>query len=296
MVQEAIINETTEKTTPAVTVERRNKALQSTTTSLPDQMLSVSTFSKVEGNALSKYAYETWGKFSRTTTVQPFENWEVTKWQERVQRLTEKTYELTTWDQLVSCPSGHITSQMVDYEMTTEGPFTEYTPWSAKSSEKLVSLAEDPPVVTESMIATYSKIVLLQKQMLAKFSNVAAGSEAKASMPFAGDKGRHAGRAGTAGASQVRSTLGSGQVKASAAASTLTSYGGAQASAMLASIQQKVQLYATGFNASLVLAQGFVWYQGKSHAVKKVTTQGQNLFSVSFVGPGGNIIEATLKP
>ncbi|MEB3204911.1 MAG: hypothetical protein VKP57_09450 [Candidatus Sericytochromatia bacterium] len=295
LAQETVLSTTTESTTPSTKDERRNKPLQVQTVALPDQMLSFSYVKKVEGHFLNQYALQVWGKSTRTTTIQPFEIWEVSKWQSRQQKLVERTYQVTEWDQMVVCPSGAIDSQLVDINVTSEQS-NEFTPWAPQTGETLLSSGEDPPVVVDKLTSTYSVAVLVHKQSLAKLGGPAAGSKARAGISVSGDLSRRGQEAMSASTGRASGVLGAGQVNASMATTNAYSYTGGQAVSFLASSVKDLTLQAPGFQGPLVLAGGKVQHNGATYKVQAVTVQEGIVKSVSFYGPDGKVVKATVAP
>jgi len=295
LAQETVLSATTENTAPSTHEERRNKALQVQTLALPDQMLSFSYIKKVEGHYLNHYALQVWGKSTRTTTIQPFEMWAVSKWQSRQQKLLERTYQVTEWDQMVLCPSGAIDSQLVDISVTSEQS-TEFTPWVPQTGETLLSAGEDPPVVVDKLTATYSVAVLVHKQSLAKLGGPAAGSKARAGVSVSGDLSRRGQEAMSASTGKTSGVLGAGQVNASMATSNGYTYTGGQAVSFLASSAKALTLQASGFQGPLSLVGGHVAHNGATYKVQAVTMQEGVVTSVSFYGPGGKVVKATVVP
>ncbi|MEB3236469.1 MAG: hypothetical protein VKO64_02440 [Candidatus Sericytochromatia bacterium] len=295
LVQETVLSETTESLSPATHLERRDKAQVTTTTSLPDQLLSFSYVKRVEGRFRNQYALQTWGQFKRTTTVQPYAMWEVSNWKERKNSIVERTYQTTEWDQMVTCPSGQIDSELVDISLSTE-EVTVTSPWQASSSAFIVSEDEDPPVVVDTMVATYSKEVLVHKQTLAGIAAARAGAAAPRSQVLSGDLTTRAQQALSASSGQVRNQMGAARVQASAATSGVTTYSGTQAAKLLAGIVKAVNLNASGFGGSLQLVGGKVVHEGTTYAVKEIRVSGTTLQSVTFYGPGDKAVTATVAP
>ncbi|MEB3300149.1 MAG: hypothetical protein VKO21_11775 [Candidatus Sericytochromatia bacterium] len=284
-VTEQQLSSTPETTTKVTTEERRNLA-PIVTVREEERAQAKVPFNKIQGRVQTFYTRQRIDKFKVTTTVQPYDLYDVTRWQHREHKVFAVTYRVTETLTWTDPKTGETLTQAAPaYDETVSENRT--TAWENRSSEKRTKSDKDAPVDVDTYLSNREVVEVVGRRAIANFSAAVAGQNVDTgARAFAADRSRSGARAGQASGVQVRSVLGQSKVKAQASASAFSGGNAKQVLMGSAGLQLKV-----GGVSAQIQSGGLVRYQDKVY-VPTAVVRGEDgsIQSVSFVVDGRTLV------